>query len=255
MNDDPLSSALAENLQRCRAEISAAARRAGRDPQAVRILAVTKYAAPEVVRALPGAGLRDLGESRVQQLVARAGQFGSAALEPSAPRWHMIGHLQRNKVKALLGASRVLHSLDSLRLARELETEAARLGASVDVFVELNLAGEAAKSGAPVSDAAPLAAFAADAKHLNLIGLMTMAPRAAPGEAARPYFARLRELRDQWQRAGVIPRGCDQLSMGMSGDYAVAVEEGATWVRLGSSLFENLPPKPAAAPRSAADTP
>jgi len=246
---DELEGRLRENLERVRERIAAACQRAGRRPDEVRLVAVTKYADLDTVRALLAAGVRELGENRVQQLAARATALGAAdaglwdalpADEPR-PRWHMIGHLQRNKVKLLLGYSRIVHSLDSVRLTEELEKQAARAGLGVDAFLEFNLAGEASKSGAAPVDAERLAEAVAACPHLRLHGLMTMPPFDPDPEAARPYFVQLRELLERLRRQGLVPQQCRHLSMGMSIDYAVAVEEGATFVRIGTALFEGLP--------------
>lgn len=237
---DQMRTLLTRNLARCGEEISAAAKRSGREASAVRLLVVTKSVPPDVIRLLLEMGVHDVGENRVQQLTQRAEEIGYSFAEGGAPRWHMIGHLQRNKVKPLLEVCRTLHSLDSLRLAQELEAQAVRADAVVEVFVEVNVAGEAAKTGAGEQSAVDVAEFAAKAPHLRVLGLMTMAPLDAPGAAARPFFARLRELRDAWLQRGILPPTARELSMGMSGDYVAAVEEGATWVRLGSTLFEGL---------------
>ncbi len=239
---------LRENLRQVRATIADACRRSGRDPADVRLVAVSKYADLDTVRALLAAGVRDLGENRVQQLIGRAAALGAAQADlfaadsaaGTAPRWHMIGHLQRNKVKGLLHYSRILHSLDSVRLAKELEKQAEKSELIVDVFLELNVAGEQAKSGAPVAEAAPLAEAVSACPHLRLHGLMTMPPFDPDPEAARPHFARLRALLEQLQRRGAVGPSCVHLSMGMTIDYAVAVEEGATFVRIGSALFEGI---------------
>jgi pyridoxal phosphate enzyme (YggS family) len=239
---------LRQNLERVHATIHDACRRSGRDPADVRLVAVTKYVELDTIRALLDAGVWDLGENRVQQLTSRATALGAAsqglfAPDPAVhatPRWHMIGHLQRNKVKAVLRHTRVLHSLDSARLARELEKQAEKLELTVDAFLELNLAGEQAKSGAPPAEAAPLAEAVSQCPHLRLHGLMTMPPFDPDPQAARPYFARLRELLDELRQSGAVGPDCVHLSMGMTIDYEVAIEEGATFVRIGSALFEGL---------------
>ncbi|MFQ5807906.1 MAG: YggS family pyridoxal phosphate-dependent enzyme [Phycisphaerae bacterium] len=239
---------LQRNLAQVRATIAGACGRSGRDPTAVRLVAVTKYAELDTIRALLEAGVWELGENRVQQLTARAQALGAAnvnlfAPDPVAvgvPRWHMVGHLQRNKVKALLRHTRILHSLDSLRLAKELEKQAEKLAVTLDAFLELNVAGEQAKSGAPVTEAVALAEAVRECPHIRLHGLMTMPPFDPDPEAARPHFARLRALLEQLQRCGTVGSDCVHLSMGMSIDYAVAVEEGATFVRIGSALFEGI---------------
>lgn len=236
-----------DNLTRVRATIAQACRRSDRDPADVRLVAVTKYAELDTVRALLAAGVRELGENRVQQLTSRAAAVGAADLglfDPhpteALPRWHMIGHLQRNKVKVLLRHTRILHSLDSARLARELEKQAEGLEVTVDAFLELNVAGEQAKSGAPVDQAGTIAQAVSDCPHIRLHGLMTMPPFDPDPEAARPHFVRLRELLEQLQRGGAVGPECVHLSMGMTIDYPVAVEEGATFVRIGSALFEGV---------------
>jgi pyridoxal phosphate enzyme (YggS family) len=239
---------LRRNLGDVRTTIAAAGRRAGRDPADVRLVAVTKYVDLDTIRALLAAGVCDLGENRVQQLTSRAQTLGVADLDlltptPGAdalPRWHMIGHLQRNKVKPLLQHARILHSLDSVRLAHEIERQAEQLNLTVDAFLEFNVAGELAKSGAPLGEAAALADAVMPCRRIRLHGLMTMPPFDPDPEAARPHFARLRELLAELQRNGVVGPECVHLSMGMSIDYAVAVEEGATFVRIGSALFEGM---------------
>ena len=239
---------LRRNLAGVRANIAEACRRSGRTPADVRLVAVTKYSDLETIRALLAEGVRDLGENRVQQLAGRAETLGAAELELRAsdtdagalPRWHMIGHLQRNKVKVLLRHTRILHSLDSIRLTNELEKQAEQLDLTVDALLEFNVAGEHAKSGAPIADAAVLAEAVSQCPHIRLQGLMTMPPFDPDPEVARPHFVRLRELLEQLQTGGVVGPNCVHLSMGMTSDYAVAIEEGATFVRIGSALFEGV---------------
>jgi pyridoxal phosphate enzyme (YggS family) len=239
---------LRDNLERVRATIAEACRRSARSPDDVRLVAVTKYVDLEIARTLLEAGVHDLGENRVQQLVSRAEALGAANLglldteppERGVPRWHMIGHLQRNKVRNLLRYTRILHSLDSLRLAEELEKQAEKQDLTVDAFLEVNVAGEESKSGAPLSGAPAIADAIMRSAHITLRGLMTMAPFASDPEDARPYFARLRELLEQLRRDGAVGPDCVHLSMGMTIDYAVAIEEGATFVRIGSALFEGI---------------
>jgi pyridoxal phosphate enzyme (YggS family) len=239
---------LRENVRRVRERIAAACQASGREAEAVRLVAVTKYVSTDVARALVAAGVQDLGENRAQQLVARAEACGAARSgwcgpdDPAAgPCWHMIGHVQRNKVRPLLDHSRIIHSLDSKRLADALEARAASLGVEVDVLIEVNVAGEASKQGVDPGDVSPLVAALTDCRHLRLRGLMTMAPYNPDPEAARPVFVRLRELLAGLRSRGEVSDACRELSMGMSQDYGVAVEEGATVVRVGSALYENLP--------------
>ena len=239
---------LQRNLERVRATIADACQRAGRSSADVHLVAVTKYAELEAIRALVAEGMGELGENRVQQLTSRAASLGAAnvglfdpvSADAGGPRWHMIGHLQRNKVKVLLRYTRIVHSLDSARLAEELEKQAARLDLTLDAFLEFNLAGEQSKSGAPVAEAVPLVEAVALCPHIRLHGLMTMPPFDPDPEAARPYFVRLRELLEELRQRGVVGPDCTHLSMGMSIDYAVAVEEGATFVRIGTTLFEGI---------------
>lgn len=238
---------LRENLERVRGRIAAAAARAGRPAAGVRLVAVTKSVDTSVIRALFDLGQRDFGENRVQALSARAGELG-AAIEPpfsaapdrSRPVWHMIGTLQRNKVRGLLSCSRAIHALNSLRLLDTIDAEAQRIGAVVDVLAELNVAGEEQKSGAALAESDALVAAAATRPGVRLTGLMTMAPLVDDPETARPVFARLRQLLESFQQRGLVGPDCRHLSMGMSNDFEVAIEEGATVVRVGSVLFEGL---------------
>lgn len=255
LNGPPIhwSNTVSRNLARLHADIHLACRRARRPHADVRLVAVTKYAPLQAINALLSLGVADLGESHVQQLLKRAVALGHddagwIARNPSKPRWHMIGHLQRNKVNALLAVSRIVHSLDSLRLAEKLSERAAALNAPIDVFVEVNVSGEPAKTGVPPADAPRLVDAASRLPALTLRGLMTMAPYDPNPESARPCFSKLRELSHQIRRAGAPPT-FTELSMGMSGDYLVAIEEGATVVRIGSALFHSAQD----APPSAAD--
>ena len=234
MNASPLAQTISRNLERCTDRLAQAAARSGRAGDSVTLLAVTKYVSPEVVRALYGAGVRDFGESRIQRAVGLAEELADL----DAARWHMIGHLQRNKAKHA-GMFHAIHSLDSERLALALERQ---LEASLSVYVEVNVAGEERKTG--LSEElleALLETLQTAGSHLNVVGLMTMAPHDPDPESSRPHFRRLRELRDTYQARGLLPVSAG-LSMGMSNDFHVAVEEGATIVRVGSLLFEGTRP-------------
>lgn len=205
--------------------IAAACRRASRDPAEVTLVAVTKgHDVPDVRRHVLAYGHRVLGENRVQEWRAKAAELG----EEADVEWHLIGHLQRNKVRMLRGV-RLIHSLDSERLADALEAEGARRNETFRVLMQVNVAREEGKFGVAPEAAAELARHLASLEHVDLEGLMTMAPYSLDPERSRPVFRGLRNLGD---RLGV-PR----LSMGMSGDFEVAVEEGASWVRVGSALF------------------
>ncbi len=217
------------DLAAVRGRIAAAAARAGRTADEVTLVAVTKGHPLERVREAAAAGLLDVGESRVQEAA------GKQAAWPDAPvRWHLIGHLQRNKARLAVGRFALIHSLDSLRLADALESAAAAAGVVQEVLVEVNVAREPQKSGASPDEAPALVAHAARLPHLRLRGLMTMAPYDAPLDAQHRAFGGLRELRDGLATS-TLPLAV--LSMGMSGDFEAAVEEGATMVRLGTILF------------------
>jgi len=212
-----------------RARIGAAAARAGRRSDEVSIVAVTKGHPLERAREAVAAGLIDLGENRVQEALAKQDAW------PGAPvRWHLIGHLQRNKAKLAAGRFALIHSLDSVRLADALEAAAAAAGIVQEVLVEVNMAREPQKSGVLPEDAADLVRHAAALGHLRLRGLMAMAPYTTDSGVQRQVFRRLRELRDRLATSGL---DLGVLSMGMSGDFEIAVEEGATMVRLGTILF------------------
>jgi pyridoxal phosphate enzyme (YggS family) len=227
---------IAENLATIRARIAAAAARSGRTPDAVTLVAVTKYASPAATAAAVAAGCRDLGESRPQDLWAKA-----AALADPSVRWHIVGHLQRNKVRRTLPLVHLVQSLDSVRLLETIDQEAGRLGRTIDALVEVNISGDPAKTGLAPDAVEPLLARAAELAHVSIRGLMGMAGREGDVEAARRDFAALRALRDHLQARAAPPIRLGELSMGMSGDFEAAVEAGATIVRLGSALFEGAP--------------
>ncbi len=231
-----LRQAIEANLNRVRGAIAAAAARAGRSPDAVKLVGVTKYVGADVVRALVAAGLCDLAESRPQQLWDKAAELADLPIG-----WHQIGHLQRNKVRRTLPLVAMVESVDSVRLAAAIDQAAAELGLRVPVLLEVNISGEAAKHGfAPSQLEAALPALA-DLEHVEVRGLMGMAGLEGDLDDARRQFAALRSLRDRLQPG--CPNGMTlrELSMGMSADFEVAIEEGATIVRVGSALFEGVP--------------
>lgn len=235
---------VAEALERVRRRIGEAARRAGRDPGGVRLIAVTKgVAVPHIEEAL-AAGVTDLGENRVQEAVTKQaalaawGRAGGG--RPSALRWHMIGHLQRNKAKLAVEMFDMLHSADSAELIRALDLHrgALQLGRPLELLVEVNVSGEETKHGCKPEEAQGLAEEILRSKNLRWTGLMTMAPHSEEPGAARPHFRKLRELRDALRRELAVSGEAGlHLSMGMSGDFEVAVEEGATMVRIGTAIF------------------
>ncbi len=233
---------IAENYAAVKAMIADACREAGRHPDGVRIVGVTKYAGIDAAMAVFEAGCRDLAESRPQELWRKAEAFQAAGLQP---RWHLIGHLQRNKVRRTLPLVHLFHSLDSVRLLRAIDEEARAAGRVAELLVEANLDGGAGRTGAAIADVPSLVAEAAGCAGVRVRGLMGMASQPEEGgdaaAAARRQFATLRELRDSL-RTTTGEESLEELSMGMSGDFREAILEGATIVRIGSALFEGTAP-------------
>lgn len=242
--------------------IAAAAKKAGRSPAEIILVAVTKSAEPEQIRALLDLGHQDFGENRAQQLVQHAAMVeeylarlrvlpstrksatgkGKAQTAPPPPtplkpRWHMIGHLQRNKARKVVEFVRLIHSVDSLRLAEELHAIALRKDQAFDVLVQVNCSGEKSKYGCPVPAALPLAEQIDTMINVRVRGLMTMAPYSNNPEDSRLTFARCRELYEELRTSNISRGNIDLLSMGMTGDYEVAISEGANLVRIGTALF------------------
>lgn len=217
-------------VQAVRERIAAAARRAGRRPEDVTLVAVSKARPLETIEAAYAVGLRHFGENRVQEAMAKFGEF-----HPPDLTLHLIGHLQSNKAKQAAAFCDVLHSLDSARLAAVLAGHCARRSAPLPVLVEVNVAGEESKFGVMPAEVLPLLRTVLTLPGLRPVGLMTIAPLVSDGEQTRPVFRRLRELRDECARALGVP--LPELSMGMTNDFEVAVEEGATLVRVGRALF------------------
>jgi PLP dependent protein len=241
---------LADRLDSIRDRIEAACAKAARQASEVTLIAVTKSAAPEQIRELLTLGVADLAESRVQQLTQRAAQINeyharilqrgaSSTAQPIPPklRWHMIGHVQRNKVKQLLPVANCVHSVDSLRLAEDLDLVAGRLNRKLAVLMQLNASEEPQKYGVAVGAAVHLGEQIASMDNLQLIGLMSMAAYGSDEKTARFTFSRTREIFDElrWHKIGGT--GFKHLSMGMSDDFEHAILEGSTMVRVGTSLF------------------
>lgn len=229
-------SRMEENLARISGSIAAACELRGRRRGDVTIVAVTKAVGTDTIENLLDMGLTDLGENRVQQLIGRADEISGAGA--ATPRWHMIGHLQRNKVNAVVEVAQMIHSVDSLRLAEEINVRAEGQGKVCDVLLQVNCSRETRKHGVAVGAAMYLGELMCTMKHLRLVGLMTMAPLVDDPEAARPTFVQLRELFEEMRHEKIGGEHFRHLSMGMSQDYAVAVEEGATIVRIGTALYE-----------------
>ena len=245
---------LRDAYQMVKDRIAEAAIRSGRQSSDVLCVAVTKSATPDEIRAMVEMGHTDMGEGRVQQLVqrvalmdeflARKHTLAGAANKPvmgegraDQIRWHMIGHLQRNKVKQVIPLVQLIHSVDSLRLAEEIHNYAARTDKVADILIEVNASGETNKFGVAPAAVAHLAEQIDTMLNLRLRGLMTMAPRGDRAEEARPYFARTAEIFHDMRCSNSKMSSCNILSMGMSDDFEVAIEEGANVVRIGRAIF------------------
>lgn len=231
-----------KNLQAIRQNIVDACDRVGRNPEDISIIAVTKSVELDTIKNLLDAGITELGENRVQQLTQRAEEVEAYIQRrrnalPRPIQWHMIGHLQRNKVKPVLNTGAVIHTIDSLRLAEEISERAAKMNITADVMLQVNCSQEDQKYGVAVGAALHLADMIATMSNLQLVGLMTMGPLVADPEDARNSFVRLRELFAEMKKENIGGKAFKHLSMGMSNDYQIAVEEGATLLRIGSALF------------------
>ena len=229
----PAGSPVAHRLAAVRRRIAEAARRAGRSGDEIVLVAVTKGVEPERIREAWSAGQRIFGENRVQELAAKAAALADLPLE-----WHMVGHLQRNKARDVARIASVLHSLDSLRLAVELDRRLEAAGRHLRVLVEVNVSGEPGKFGVAPSDALELVrAVAERCPHLKVEGLMAIGPNVPDELAIRGAFRRLRELLEEIRQKTPVGPAFRHLSMGMSSDFEWAIEEGATMVRIGTAIF------------------
>ena len=228
-----LGATIACNVRAVRERIARACDRAGRDPATVRLVGVSKTFPFTHVEAAVAAGLTDIGENRVQEAMAKVAQ--AAGLGPVT--WHLIGHLQSNKARRALLAMAWIHTVDSVELLRRLERTAREEGTTAAALVQVDLAGEQTKSGAPPRTVRHILAAAAECRAVRVRGLMVLPPWSPDPECVRPCFRRLRLLRDELADAGVPRQQLGELSMGMSNDFEVAVEEGATIVRVGTAIF------------------
>ena len=232
-------STISDRLTEIRARISAAAQSAGRDPASVRLVAVSKTFPIESIAEAFAAGQRDFGENRVQEALQKS-ELALQKIDRSADqsiRWHLLGHLQTNKARKAAPAFAMIQSVDSVELIHKLDQAAADTPHAPDLLIQVDLAGETTKFGVPPGEVPRLFEAAAACRAARIVGLMTLPPFPETPEESRPWFRQLRELRDQWQASGVPASMLRELSMGMSGDFEVAVQEGATIVRVGTAIF------------------
>lgn len=226
------SRTIEENIRRITAEIEEAAVKAGRDPKDIRLMAVTKTQPPELVNAAIGAGITLLGENRAQELLEKYDNYHKDGVDI-----HFIGHLQTNKVRQIADKVSMIQSVDSLRLAKEINSRSEKLGKTMDVLIEVNIAGELSKDGIGLCEAEPLAREIAGMSALCLRGLMTIPPICDSEHEIEGYFSRMRELFVDMKSKNIDNDTMSVLSMGMSGDYLAAVKHGATILRLGGAIF------------------
>jgi pyridoxal phosphate enzyme (YggS family) len=223
---------IATRLDHVRARIRRAAESCGRDPASVRLVAVAKTFPAADVRRAAAAGATDVGENYIQEAREKV-----EALRDLGLRWHFIGHLQRNKAGQAVHLFDLIHTVDSARLGAEIDRAAARMGKRQDVLVQVNVAGEATKSGVAPDEAAPLVRELSAMGAVRVRGLMTMPPFFDEPERVRPFFAELRRIAERIRALGLPNAGMDELSMGMTGDFEAAIAEGATLVRVGTAIF------------------
>ncbi len=223
---------LKERLDRIEERIAAACSRSGRDRSEVKIVAVTKYVGADTIGDLLKVGVEHIGENRVQDALPKYEQWGEQGV------WHFIGHLQTNKAKEVVGRFSYIHSLDRLSLAREIEKRGEALNLVVPCFLQVNISGEETKFGLSPNDVLAFLRETSNMKHIRIAGLMTMAPHVEDPEEVRPVFRGLREWKERINEWKFPHAEITELSMGMSNDYEVAIEEGATYIRLGSVLVK-----------------
>jgi hypothetical protein len=222
---------IADRLADVQRRMARAAGRVGRGPEGIRLVAVSKTKPVELLREAVDAGVTALGENYVQELVSKRETIGESV------EWHFIGHLQTNKVRQIVPFCSLIHGVDSLKLAEEIDARAGRLGRRQPVLIEVNLSGEGTKFGVAEGDVRDLTLAIGRLPNVELRGLMAMPPYPDDPEDSRPHFVRLRALQERLQASGIPADHCAELSMGMTADYQIAVEEGATLVRVGTAIF------------------
>jgi pyridoxal phosphate enzyme (YggS family) len=229
---------IADRLTGIRGRIAAAARSVGRDPSSIRLVAVSKTFPIDAIREAYAAGQREFGENRVQEALQKIDAAADLDI-----KWHLLGHLQTNKTKKAAPAFSTIHSVDSVELLQKIDAAAADAGRTPELLIQVDLAGETTKFGVPPEDVPQLFDAAVRCRAARVAGLMTLPPIPESPENARPWFRRLRELRDEWLVAGVPPSMLAELSIGMSGDFEVAIQEGSTMVRIGTAIFGSRAPQ------------
>jgi pyridoxal phosphate enzyme (YggS family) len=237
MTDVDLAKGLAARFDDVKARVAAAAENAGREPDEITLIAISKTHPASLIKELIDLGATDLGENRVQEAETKIPEVGQSELAKT-PRWHLVGHLQANKARRALSLFDVIHSLDSIDLARRLDRLCVETGReSLPLLIQVDLGHEETKSGVNENELPQLVETVQQLERLELIGLMTLPPFFEDPKQARPYFRRLRELRDDLARQGAFGERGGELSMGMTNDFSVAIEEGATMVRIGTAIF------------------
>ena len=238
-NGSPAQEQLAARLTAVREQIAAAANASGREPEEVKLIAISKTHPASVIRTLIELGAGDLGENRVQEAEEKIAEIGR-----DRARWHLVGHLQANKARRAVNLFEVIHSLDSLDLAQRLDRLCAEEGREkLPVLIQVDLGHEETKSGIDESELTDLVEGLKSLTHLELIGLMTLPPFFDDTEQSRPFFRRLRELRDELRSRGAFGNRKGELSMGMTHDFEIAIQEGATMVRIGTAIFGERVPR------------
>jgi PLP dependent protein len=227
-----MASTIADRLVAIRGRIAAAARSVGRNPSSIRLVAVSKTFPIDAVREAYAAGQRDFGENRVQEALQKIASGTDLDI-----RWHLLGHLQTNKARKAAPSFATIHSVDSVELLQKIDAAAAEAGHTPELLIQVDLAGEATKFGVPPEDVPRLFDAAAGCRAAKVTGLMTLPPVPESPEDARPWFTRLRGLRDEWLAADVPASMLTELSMGMSADFEIAIQEGSTMVRVGTAIF------------------
>ncbi len=226
---------IAENLENIRGRIRSAAKRVGRDPHDIKLIAVTKTIEPFRIKEAISCGVTICGENRIQEAKEKIGEIGHSV------RWHLIGHLQRNKVKYIFDLFDLIHSVDTLPLAREINKDAQKRKKIMEVLIQTNLSGEESKHGVDAKNTLDLIKEISLLKNISIQGLMTITPFSENPEDSRIYYRQLRDMKEEIKREGIEGVIMKEISMGMSGDFEVAIEEGATLIRVGTAIFGERP--------------